>query len=132
MVGSLILDAGGILKLAASDARAWTRMVALQELGWRVVIPTPVIAQVHRGGVRGGGVERVLAAVGLSIPTTEAVAGLAGQLLGITGRSDAIDAIVVAEALAMQPSAILTTDPADLTALLDAQADRARVMILGV
>jgi hypothetical protein len=132
MSGSLVLDAGGILKLAAGDAWAWARVAVLRDAGWKAVIPTPVVAQVHRGGTRGRSVDGVLAGVGITLPTSEPVARLAGELLGVSARSDAIDAIVAAEALSAQPAAILTSDPGDLARLLEAGGERPRVMVIGV
>ena len=129
--GVLVLDAGGVIDLAHGDQRAWARVAVALEMGFTVIIPTPVVAQVHRGGRRGHAVDRVLATVGRAVPTSERIARVAGELLGATGSEDAVDAIVVAEALAGQPSAILTSDATDIARLLDGQADRPRVAVLG-
>jgi hypothetical protein len=129
--GVLVLDAGGVLDLANGDQRAWARVAVALEMGFTVITPTPVMAQVHRGGRRGQGVDRVLATVGRAVPTSDRIARVAGELLAVTGGDDAVDAIVVAEALAGQPSAILTSDATDIARLLDGQADRPRVAVLG-
>lgn len=126
----LVLDAGGVLDLAQGDRGAWARVAVALEMGFAVVIPTPVVAHVHRGGRRGQPVDRVLATVGRAIPTSDRIARVAGELLGASGAEDAVDAIVIAEALAGQPSAILTSDATDLARLLDGQADRPRVAVL--
>jgi hypothetical protein len=130
--GILVLDAGGVLGLAHGDHRAWARLAVALEMGLTAIVPTPVVAQVHRGGRRGRAVDQVLDAVGHALPTSDHIARTAGELLGAAGGADAVDAIVVAEALAAQPAAILTSDPTDLARLLDGQADRPRVSILGV
>jgi hypothetical protein len=52
---------------------------------------------------------------------TEAIARHAGQLLGEAGSSATIDALVVAEAIGLQPSVVLTSDPDDLGRLLGAR-----------
>lgn len=127
----LVLDAGGVLDLANGDRRAWARVAVALEMGFTVIVPTPVVAQVHRSGQRGQAVDRVLATVGRAVPTIDRIARLAGELLGASGAEDAVDAIVVAEALAGQPSAILTSDATDLARLLDGQADRPLVAVFG-
>jgi hypothetical protein len=43
-------------------------------MGFTVVIPTPVVAQVHRGGRRVQAVDRVLDTVDRAIPTSERIA----------------------------------------------------------
>ena len=50
----------------------------------------------------------------------------------MAGTSDAIDAIVAAEALASAPALILTTDPVDMGRLLDGQPEAGRVAVVGV
>ena len=95
-----------------------------------VVIPTPVLAQVHRGGRDRARIDRVVNSVDALLPTSERVARIAGELQAKTGTSDAVDAIVAAEALAAAPALILTSDPADVARLLDGEpgADRVRVI----
>jgi len=64
-------------------------------------------------------------------PTTARIARDAGELLGKARLDDAIDAIVAAEALAGSPAAIVTSDPTDLTALVDAGGGLERVSVQG-
>ena len=63
--------------------------------------------------------DRVLKAVDAFVETSLAVAMRAGVLLGRTSTTDAVDAIVVAEAT-MSPATILTSDPDDVGRLVDA------------
>ncbi len=95
-----------------------------------LVIPTPVLAQVHRGGRDRARIDRVVNTVDALLPTSERVARVAGKLQAKAGTSDAVDAIVAAEALAAVPALILTSDPADIARLLDGApgADRVRVI----
>ena len=66
------------------------------------------------------------------MPTTERVARVAGELLGRTGRSDAIDAIVAAEALEGPPAAIVTGDTGDIVVLVESSDALAVVPVIGV
>jgi hypothetical protein len=101
------------------------------EAGYRVAMPAPVLAQVHRGGRNRALLDRALAGV-LFVPTSEAIARHAGALLAKTGMSDAIDAIVAAEALASVPALILTSDAGDLAALIRDEPGANRVLVLTV
>lgn len=128
----LILDAGAILALARGDEVARARMARAVREGYVAVIPTPVLAQVHRGGHDRARIDRVVNAVGAVLPTFEAIARRAGELQAKTGTADVVDAIVVAEALASVPAVILTSDPRDLGRLLEGEPEADRVRLDGV
>jgi hypothetical protein len=68
----------------------------------------------------------------LRLPTSDATARRAGELLGRAGLSDAVDAIVVAEGLSHAPSMIITSDPDDLARSTDADPEGGRVVVFGV
>lgn len=76
-----------------------------------------VLAETVRGGRSDASVHRVLKAVGNTTPTTEAMGRTAGHLLGVSRRSDTVDALVVAEAVERGGAVVLTGDPTDLSAL---------------
>lgn len=96
-------------------------------------MPTPVLAQVHRGGRERATIDRVVNSVGLLLPTSAEVARRAGELLGRAGMTDAVDAIVAAEALSAAPAVILTSDPAELRRLIDTATEPAsRVLVISV
>jgi predicted nucleic acid-binding protein len=128
----MVLDAGAVLALSAGRpvARAAIHRARLE--GYGVVIPAPVVAQVHRGGRDRARIDRVLNAVDEIAPTTDEIARLAGELLAAAGIEDAIDAIVAAEALASAPSVVLTSDRPDIRRLLETQPDGARVAVVRV
>ncbi len=128
----LILDAGALLALARGDRRARAVLELALDEGLFVQVPAPVLAQVHRGGRDHARSARLLRSVDEFVPTTEAIARDAGELLGRVGLVDAIDAIVAAEALDGSPAAILTSDPGDITDLVDAGGGRRRVSVLRV
>jgi predicted nucleic acid-binding protein len=128
----LVLDAGAILALARGDAVARAALELAVREGYVAVIPTPVLAQVHRGGHDRARIDRVVNAVGTLLPTSEAIARRAGELQAKTGTADVVDAIVVAEALASVPAVILTSDPRDLGRLLEGEPEADRVRLVGV
>jgi predicted nucleic acid-binding protein len=128
----LVLDAGAILALTRGDLVARAALRRATREGYLVVLPTPVVAEVHRGGRTRAATDRVLKAVEVHLPTTIGTARLAGELLGRAGLADAIDAIVAAEALSGASAAILTSDADDLTALVEAAGGTGHVAIVAV
>jgi hypothetical protein len=97
-----------------------------------VVIPTPVLAQVHRGGRDRAGIDRVVNQVDALLPTNEAVARRAGELLAKTGSTDVVNAIVAAEALRSTPALVLTSDAGDIGLLLDGEPEASGVAVIPV
>lgn len=128
----LILDAGGILALSRGDGDARAALERARREGYVDVVPTPVLAQVHRGGRDRARIDRIINTVDALLPTSEDVARRAGELQAVAGTSDPVDAIIVAEALAAVPALILTSDPDDLRRLLDGQPSAGRIMIIAV
>jgi predicted nucleic acid-binding protein len=128
----LILDAGALIALARGDRRARALLgLALDERLF-VQVPTPVLAQVHRGDRDHARTDRALSEIDEFLETTVKIARDAGELLALAGLSDAIDAIVAAEALGGTPAAIITSDPDDLTDLVEAGEGHRRVSVQGV
>ena len=128
----LILDAGALIALAHGDRRARAAMEFALDERLFIQVPTPVLTQVHRGGRDHARSDRVLKEIDEFVPTTEAIARDAGELLGLAGLTDAVDAIVAAEALDGAPAAVLTSDPKDIADLVDAGGGRSRVWVQGV
>jgi len=125
----LVLDAGAILALARGASTARAKLKRASREGYVVIVPTPVVAQVHRGGRSRAAMDRALNAVDIYTATSVETARHAGELLGRAGMADAVDAIVAAEALAGSRSTILTSDPEDLSRLVEAEAASAHVVI---
>ena len=125
----LVLDAGAILALARGAPAARAKLKRAARECYVVIVPTPVVAQVHRGGRTKAAMDRALRAVDIYAPTSVETARHAGELLARAGMADAVDAIVVAEALAGSRSTILTSDPEDLSCLVEAEAARGHVFI---
>lgn len=128
----LIVDAGGVLAWAGGSGDARAAIERARQAGFAIVIPAVIVAQVHRGGRDRAKVDRIFKAVDALLPTSVAIALRAGELLAAAGLADAVDAIVVAEALAAAPSIILTGDRPDIGRLLDGQPGHERVAVVGV
>ena len=126
----LILDAGGVFALANGVANARAALHRARLEGFVVVIPTPVLAQVHRAGRDRARIDRVVNAVDALLPTSSVVARLAGELQGSAGTRDAVDAIVAAEALSGVPAVILITDADDLARLIEGHPSADRVLLI--
>jgi predicted nucleic acid-binding protein len=120
--GTLVLDAEGLSKLAAGDARIRGYLDSARNRGARVAVSAITLTEALRGGSRDAAVHRVLSRI-IVISVTGAIARRAGELLGATGLSGhrrAIDAVVAATALEMErPVVLLTSDPDDLNKLAE-------------
>jgi len=123
---ALILDSEALNALAwashrsvlAERARA-ILTVAYEERAL-VRVPAPVLAEVCRGRPEDAAIERVLNGKGIGvIELTEAMARRAGALLERAGlgSAQAVDAFVVATAMAFASAVIATHDPEDLARL---------------
>jgi hypothetical protein len=128
--GRLVLDAGGISAIADGNGVARAALERARREGWLVVIPAPVLAEVHTGRRDHARIDLVINVVDVLIETTPERARQAGELRSRSGVLDVVDAIVVAEAVAARPALIMTSDPDDLRALIEAAgaADRVRVI----
>lgn len=98
-------------------------MAGLIELGWRagatLVTVAPVVAQAWRNGGRQARLARLLPMV--EVRTTGlGEARAAGELLAASGATDVVDALVAL--VAVPGDQLLTSDPADLHALLAQRA----------
>jgi predicted nucleic acid-binding protein len=132
--GTLVLDSEGLSKLAAGDARAHAYLDSARARRARVAVSAITLTEVLRGGPRDAAVHRVLSRVTIRLVTPE-IARRAGELLGATGLSGhrcAIDAIVAVTALELQrPVVLLTSDPDDLTELVE-EAGRPKAQRIAV
>jgi hypothetical protein len=125
-VSALILDAGALLAVDRDDRAMLARLRAAQQHGLELRSNAMVVAQAWRDP-QGRQVQlaRLLRAVDVR-PVDQQAGRAAGVLLGVTRTSDPIDATVAL--LAAPGDRILTSDPADLTALASAAANRAVVV----
>lgn len=109
-----VLDAGALVALERGDRRA--RGTAEDERA-RLIVPSPVLAEVWRGGARQARLARVVASSRTTVEASdEPIAKAAGVLLGRTGTSDIADASVVLAAR-LHEALVVTTDAADIRRL---------------
>ena len=112
----LILDSGAVISWSRGEPRPRALLIRAVELGIDIRIPVAVLAEVLRGGPRDAPIHRVRNAVDV-FSADEQVGRLAGALLGKTGGTNTVDALVAAEALTARAD-VLTADAEDLRALL--------------
>jgi len=130
--GRVILDSGAISALAEGNPRARAVLVRARREGRLVVIPAPVLTEVYTGRPDHARIDRVINAVDMQIETTPERAKQAGVLRARSGVLSVVDAIVVAEAVAALSAVIVTSDPDDIKALVDAAQATDRVAIVAV
>jgi predicted nucleic acid-binding protein len=120
--GTLVLDSEGLSKLATGDGRTRGYLDSARARGARVAVSAITLTETLRGGPRDAAVHRVLSRITV-VPVTATIARTAGELLGTTGLPGhrcAIDAVIAATALDTErPVVLLTSDPDDMSKLLD-------------
>lgn len=116
-MSGITLDAGALIALDRNDRRVVTLLrVAIRER-LAIVVPAGVVGQAWRSGARQARLAQFLGSREVSIePLDDARARAAGQLCGVAGTSDVIDASVVLGAKA-RGDKILTSDVGDLRRL---------------
>jgi hypothetical protein len=107
----------------------YVRLYAAHADGRRVVTSAAILAEALRGSQRDAVVHRVLKGIVVE-PVSRALGERAGRLIGTArlGSGQAVDAILVATALAEDgPVVIATSDPGDLKALV---GDESRISVV--
>jgi predicted nucleic acid-binding protein len=112
---TVVYDAGALVAAERDDREFLTVHLTFVTQERVIVVPSPVLTQVWRGGDRQVGLSQLLRACVIE-PTSEATARKGGVILGRSRSSDAVDAIVVATALA-HDALIATSDPRDIALL---------------
>ena len=115
----LVLDSGGLTRLARRDRATAALLLALRRRGlWPPVVPTIVLAESLTGDPgRDANTNRFLKACEIRPVIFEYEARRAAALRTQARRGSAVDAIVVA--IAEPGSTVLTSDGEDLNALSD-------------
>lgn len=119
----LVLDSGGVSRLAGRDRETAALILALRRRGlWPPVVPTVVLTEALTGSPhRDANVNRLLRVCDIHPMLAERVARRAAELRTKARQGSAVDALVVAVA---EPSGtVLTSDKDDLTALSANAAD---------
>jgi hypothetical protein len=123
---SLVLDAGALVAIERLD-RSVLALLKRELLAGRAPLTHGgVIGQVWRGGSgRQANLARLLR--GIEVRALDGALGRrAGELLGLAGEVDVIDAVVAL--LATDGDLILTSDPGDLAALVAAAGTHADIV----
>ncbi|MEU8870788.1 PIN domain-containing protein [Streptomyces javensis] len=118
--GTLVLDSEGLAKAVLRDraVTGWLALARADDL--RVITSAATLVEVVHPRINRPALEWTLSRIVVE-PVTDAVARHAAALLadtGLHGHKYAIDAMLGATALAAPgPTAVLTSDPEDITAL---------------
>jgi hypothetical protein len=114
----IVLDAGGLIAVERRSAKMLGAIERVAGRGGRFVVPAPVLAQVWRDGARQSLLSRFLKLpiVGVEL-LSEPLWRSVGELCGITGTADVVDAAVIICARAKTAQVVVTFDPDDLRAL---------------
>lgn len=114
----IILDAGGLIAVERGLSVMTKAIDQVDDAGTILVVPAPVLAQVWRGGPRQALLSRFLKLPIVKVDLlSEAVWRAAGELCGLTGTSDVVDAAVVVCARVRSAQVVITSDPDDLRKL---------------
>jgi hypothetical protein len=117
LVKGLTLDAGALIALDRGDRRMIALLQLVMEQGRGIRVPAGVVGQAWRGGARQAILARFLRSRQVELPALdEPLARAAGELCGLTGTADVVDASVVLVAR-RTGDGILTSDPEDLRRL---------------
>ena len=116
-MAGVTLDAGALIAFERNDRRMVALIARSLAHGYSLTVPAGVVGQVWRSGRRQARLARLLAADEVEIASLDDHgAREAGQLCGVTGTSDVIDASVVLCARA-RGHRIATSDPDDIRRL---------------
>jgi hypothetical protein len=111
------LDAGALIALDRNDRRTIMLLDRAIEREEPITVPAGVVGQVWRDGRKQARLSRFLSAEGVSIePLDDPRARASGQLCGLRGTADVIDASVVLGAR-RRGDKVVTSDPEDLRRL---------------
>ena len=119
----VVLDTGALIAAEARARLVWALYHQAETEERVLVVSTPVLAQAWRGSPRQALLAKFLRGCVQDAPSVD-VARFAGQLLGRTGKRDAVDAIVVATAITVGAAYIFTSHPGDLDVLCKASGVR--------
>ncbi len=111
---SQVLDAGALIALERAERSSWVRLTESLNRGDVPRTNAAVLGQVWRSGPRQTRLSQALAGIDVT-PVDEALGRAAGELLGVSGLSDLIDASIVLTA--HDGDEIVTSDIEDLRPL---------------
>lgn len=113
----LTLDAGALIAVERRDRRLEILLKRARDHRAEIVIPAGALAQAWRDGRRQARLAKLVGAAEVTVePLDDLLARQAGQLCGVTGTRDVVDASVVLCARARNHG-VVTSDPDDLRRL---------------
>jgi len=116
-MSGLTLDAGALIAFDRNDRSTVALVARAVTHGIGLAVPAGVVGQVWRDGRRQARLSRLLGSRDVEVePLDDERARRAGQLCGVRGTADVIDASVVLCAR-MRGHRIVTSDPADIRTL---------------
>jgi predicted nucleic acid-binding protein len=123
----LVLDSGGVSRLAERSQQALALIVSLRDEGlWPPAVPSVVLVECLEGHAGRDAIEnRFLKTCDITEDVPETLARRAARLRRLARRGSAVDALVVA--FAEPGGTVLTADPLDLQALA-AHADNVAIV----
>ena len=121
-----VLDAGALIALDRGDRDTWALVAETQRAGQRPVVPAPVIAQAWRGAARQARLAAVLSGADVVVADGP-LSRRAGELLGMAGTADVLDALIALVAKDRPGCEIITSDPEDIHHLLQALQVKRRI-----
>jgi hypothetical protein len=121
-------DTGALIAADRNHRRMWALHAGFLALEVSPTVPTPVLAEVGRGGSRQASLARFLALC-TTEPLTEEQAKAVGALTGRADHDDIVDVTVV-EGANRRHDAVVTSNPTNIRKIAD--ATRARLTIVTV
>jgi predicted nucleic acid-binding protein len=123
----LVLDAGAFVAFEKGDARVRAQLAAARRLGLELVTTSPVLGQIWRDGRRQVLLAQLISATNVDAPS-DVTARRAGELLAKAKMRDVVDALLVGRV--RHGDTVLTSDPHDIGALLEASGVRANLVVV--
>lgn len=116
-MSGLVLDSGALIAFERNDRKVVSVILRALQNGLKLAVPAGVVGQVWRDGRKQVRLVRLLASNLVEVVALDDHgARAAGQLCGVTGTQDVVDASVVLYARA-RGLPVLTSDVADLRRL---------------
>jgi predicted nucleic acid-binding protein len=113
----IVYDAGALVAADKGERSLWAQFAAAVADRRPIMVPSPVLTQTWRGWATQARLAKLVAGCRVVAPD-EQLARQAGVLLGRSNTSDAVDAIVVATAVALR-AGIVTSDLDDIQLLAE-------------
>jgi hypothetical protein len=114
-MAGLTLDTGALIGFERQDRRVLMHLKTAQGLGQELTVPTAVLVEAWRGGVRSARIAKMLKACVVE-PLFGELARRAGEAIGAVEGATVVDAVVMASA-AQRGDRVLTSDVDDLDRL---------------